>query len=74
VSLLERPGVAPGALEAAILAHVIERENGTIRFTHPLLSSVLYQSLCSGEARHNEDDLQDFIRIAGRLRVESQVS
>jgi len=28
---------------------VIERENGTIRFTHPLLSSILYQEL--GEKR-----------------------
>ena len=27
----------------AVAAHVIERENGTIRFTHPLLSSVLYR-------------------------------
>ena len=29
----------------AVAAHVIERENGTIRFTHPLLSSVLYHDL-----------------------------
>src|SRR5262249_8175823 len=35
--------------DAAIAANVIERENGTIRFTHPLLSSVLYQGL--GERR-----------------------
>ena len=33
----------------AVAAQVIERENGTIRFTHPLLSSVLYQDL--GEER-----------------------
>ncbi|HWN23190.1 MAG TPA: AAA family ATPase, partial [Gaiellaceae bacterium] len=50
VLLLERAGVAPGALEAAVGAHVIERENGSIRFTHPLLSSVLYQGV-SGEER-----------------------
>jgi DNA-binding CsgD family transcriptional regulator len=48
-ALLERLGVAATDLESAIAAHVIERENGTIRFTHPLLSSVLYQDL--GEAR-----------------------
>src|SRR5437763_1085293 len=48
-SLLERAGVAPDALDAAAAAHVIEREDGTIRFTHPLLSSVLYQGL--GEER-----------------------
>jgi DNA-binding CsgD family transcriptional regulator len=48
-SLLERAGVAPDALGPAFAAKVIERENGTIRFTHPLLSSVLYQHL--GEQR-----------------------
>ncbi len=44
-SLLERAGVAPTALEPAVAAHVIERADGTIRFTHPLLSSVLYRDL-----------------------------
>ena len=44
-SLLERAGVAADALAPAVAAHVIERENGTIRFTHPLLSSVLYLDL-----------------------------
>jgi len=41
-SLLERAGVDPHALDAAVVAHVIERENGTLRFSHPLLSSVVY--------------------------------
>jgi DNA-binding CsgD family transcriptional regulator len=50
-TILERVGVAPEALDAAVVAHVIERENGTIRFTHPLLSSVLYRDL--GEERWN---------------------
>ncbi len=49
--LLERAGVAADALEPAIAAHVIERDNGTIRFTHPLLSSVLYHDL--GERRRS---------------------
>ena len=44
-SLLERAGVAADVLEPAAVAHVIERENGTIRFTHPLLSSALYRDL-----------------------------
>src|SRR6266508_413170 len=44
-SLLERAGVTADALAPAAAAHVIERENGTIRFTHPLLSSVLYLDL-----------------------------
>jgi DNA-binding CsgD family transcriptional regulator len=50
-SFLERAGVAPHALDPAAVAHVIERENGTIRFTHPLLSSVLYRDL--GEERRS---------------------
>jgi DNA-binding CsgD family transcriptional regulator len=50
-SLLARAGVAAGALDPAVVAHVIERENGTIRFTHPLLSSVLYRDL--GEERQS---------------------
>jgi DNA-binding CsgD family transcriptional regulator len=48
-SLLERAGVAAYALETAIAAGVIEREDGMIRFSHPLLSSVLYDGL--GEDR-----------------------
>jgi DNA-binding CsgD family transcriptional regulator len=44
-SLLQRAGISPDALAPAVAAHVIERENGTIRFTHPLLSSVLYLDL-----------------------------
>jgi DNA-binding CsgD family transcriptional regulator len=44
-SLLARVGVTADALEPAAAAHVIERQDGTIRFTHPLLSSVLYQDL-----------------------------
>jgi DNA-binding CsgD family transcriptional regulator len=48
-SLLKRAGVATDALDAAVAARVIERENGMIRFTHPLLSSVLYDGL--GEER-----------------------
>jgi hypothetical protein len=48
-SLLAHAGVAADTLEPAAAAHVIEREDGTIRFTHPLLASVLYQDL--GEKR-----------------------
>jgi DNA-binding CsgD family transcriptional regulator len=55
-TLLERVGVEPDALDPAVAAHVIEREYGAIRFTHPLLSSVLYRQL-GGERR----------RVHGRL-------
>jgi DNA-binding CsgD family transcriptional regulator len=44
-SLLVRAGVSPDAFDPAAVAHVIEREDWTIRFTHPLLSSVLYRDL-----------------------------
>ena len=48
-AVLERAGVSADALDAAVAARVVERENGTIRFSHPLLSSVLYSDL--GDAR-----------------------
>jgi DNA-binding CsgD family transcriptional regulator len=57
-ALLVRAGVPVEALEPALAAHVIERENGAIRFTHPLLSSVLYQAL--GEERRTVHE-----RLAG---------
>jgi DNA-binding CsgD family transcriptional regulator/DNA polymerase III delta prime subunit len=44
-SLLRRAGVTDDELHAALATHLIELENGTIRFTHPLLSSVLYRDL-----------------------------
>ena len=44
-SVLERAGAPVKVLGPAFEAHVIERENGMIRFSHPLLSSVLYRSL-----------------------------
>jgi DNA-binding CsgD family transcriptional regulator len=44
-SLLESAGVTSDALAPAIAAHVLERDQGAIRFTHPLLSSALYNDL-----------------------------
>ena len=44
-SLLQRASVSPDALDAAVAARVVERDAGTIRFTHPLLSSVIYAGL-----------------------------
>jgi DNA-binding CsgD family transcriptional regulator len=48
-SLLRRAGVATHELDAAVAANVIERDLTVIRFTHPLLSSVLYADV--GEER-----------------------
>jgi DNA-binding CsgD family transcriptional regulator len=44
-SILARAGVGPETLEGAVAAHVVTREDGTVRFTHPLLSSVVYRDL-----------------------------
>ncbi len=44
-ALLERAGIAHESLDSAVAAHVIERENGIVRFTHPLLPSAIYQHL-----------------------------
>jgi DNA-binding CsgD family transcriptional regulator len=41
VALLERAGVDEEALAAALDAHVLENVDGVLRFTHPLLGSVL---------------------------------
>lgn len=50
-ALLERAGVAADDINVAIAARIIERENGALRFTHPLLSSILYAAL--GEERRS---------------------
>lgn len=49
--LLAAAGVGIDALEPALAARVLERADGGVRFTHPLLSSVLYQGLSGDERR-----------------------
>ena len=44
-SLLAQAGVSAESLEPALTARIIERDGPFIRFTHPLLSSVLYGGL-----------------------------
>jgi DNA-binding CsgD family transcriptional regulator len=44
-------GVTDDVLEPAFAAHVVERADGTIRFTHPLLASVVYQGVPADERR-----------------------
>jgi DNA-binding CsgD family transcriptional regulator len=49
--LLAGVGITEQVLDPALAAHVIERADGTIRFTHPLLSSVVYQGVSADERR-----------------------
>jgi DNA-binding CsgD family transcriptional regulator len=50
-ALLQAAGVAREALEPALESNVIEHDAGVVRFTHPLLTSVLYQGPTAGERR-----------------------
>lgn len=49
--MLAGVGVTEDVLEPALAAHVLEPADGTIRFTHPLLASVVYQSASADERR-----------------------
>jgi DNA-binding CsgD family transcriptional regulator len=49
--------VTQPVLDPAVAARVFERTDGTIRFTHPLLASVVYQGVSADERR----------RVHGRL-------
>ena len=44
-SLLEQAGVSADSLEPAVAARIVERDGPLVRFTHPLLASVLYGDL-----------------------------
>jgi DNA-binding CsgD family transcriptional regulator len=48
-SMLRRAGIDPLAVQPAVAAHVVERIEETIRFTHPLLASVVHRDL--GDSR-----------------------
>ena len=49
--MLVRIGITGEELDPALSAQVIEREDGIVRFTHPLLASGLYQSASVEERR-----------------------
>jgi DNA-binding NarL/FixJ family response regulator len=51
VALARTMGLAPGAIERARVANVVEAEGGVIRFSHPLLASTLYQMAGEDECR-----------------------
>jgi DNA-binding CsgD family transcriptional regulator len=48
---LQAAGIEPAALDPALSERVVELTHGAVRFTHPLLASVLYQGLARGERR-----------------------
>jgi DNA-binding CsgD family transcriptional regulator len=48
---LQAAGIDPVALDPAFADRVVELANGAVRFTHPLLASVLYQGLAPAERR-----------------------
>lgn len=48
-TFLEGVGISAEDIATAVRAHVVERIDATLRFTHPLLSSVAYERL--GDAR-----------------------
>ena len=50
-AVLESAGVRAAAVEPAVASGVVEWRDGVLRFTHPLLSSVLYQGLSNSERK-----------------------
>jgi DNA-binding CsgD family transcriptional regulator len=58
--LLAAAGVREDALDAARDARIVEVD-GVVRFTHPLLASVLYQELAAGERRRAHRRLADVV-------------
>ncbi len=48
---LQAAGIEQAALDPALAERVLELADGGVRFTHPLLASVLYQGLAPGERR-----------------------
>ena len=61
LKLLLAAGIDADALDPALEARVVESEDGTIRFTHPLLASVLYQGLSAAERRRTHRALADAV-------------
>ena len=56
---LRDAGIKSGALDPALDEDVVELADGAVRFTHPLLASVLYQGLSTGERQRAHRRLAD---------------
>jgi DNA-binding CsgD family transcriptional regulator len=61
VKLLQAAGVGDDMLEPGVEAQVIEVSDGAVRFTHPLLASVLYAGLSPSERRRAHAVLVDVV-------------
>ena len=61
LELLRSAGVVEDALAPALASSVIEETQGSIRFTHPLLASVLYRGLSEPERRAMHGSLANII-------------
>jgi DNA-binding CsgD family transcriptional regulator len=57
LALLGAAGISPNALEPAFAAQVVELSTDAVRFTHPLLASVLYQESAEEERRETHGRL-----------------
>ncbi len=68
--ILGAGGTAEEVLEPAFAAHVLEHaDNGALRFSHPLLGSVVYQGLPARERRLTHRALADLLQDpVGRAR------
>jgi DNA-binding CsgD family transcriptional regulator len=51
LALLRAAGISRNALEPALAAGLVELSDGVLRFTHPLLASILYQQTPEEERR-----------------------
>ena len=75
---LDAAGIEPSALDPALDGQVIELAHGTVRFTHPLLASVLYQGLSAGERQRAHRRLarlaEDPVARARHLALSTDVS
>jgi DNA-binding CsgD family transcriptional regulator len=59
--MLVRAGITGEELDPALAARVIDREDGAVRFTHPLLASVIYQSTSDEERRRAHGRLAEVV-------------
>ena len=67
-ALLGAAGISPNALEPAFAAQVVELSTDAVRFTHPLLASVLYQECGRRRAARSSWTPRRGRRRSGRAR------